>query len=248
MNNLPTKLSKDAILEVNFEIRFEPKSNIISEFALTKLAEPYVNEGFEAERLPISEFPPFVIERDINLQRQPQIRLSSKDSPFRVSIGRRVYNFSVVGEYCGWDTLSVELKKFVQFFFDCNLHRKIERLGLRYVNSLTAEGHFIYSMQDLNLELKVADELLEGPISLTFAKQLSDTVASNCRIVSSGFIQGDMSQDAVVIVDIDVSTPQEQGFEDVDEVLHWIEVAHEKEKLQFFSILPDNIVEKLRVS
>jgi uncharacterized protein (TIGR04255 family) len=243
---IPEILSRDAILEVNFEIRFEPSQNSMPEIILGRLSEPYLQKGFSVERLPIGEIPQAVRDRDASLQYQPLVRLHSKDSQFRVSVGNRSYNFAVVRKYCGWKELIKELRRFIQHFFQSNIHTEIQRLGLRYQNALTSPDHCIESLFDLNVELAIAGEEVSTPVSITYTKQHTSTLKSICRIVSSEYVQGDVPKGTSALIDIDMFSDA-FGTGSEETVLEWAEVAHQHEKLQFFSILPTSVIQKLEI-
>jgi hypothetical protein len=67
------------------------------------------------------------------------------------------------------------------------------------------------------------------------------------RIATTDFVQGAaLPPDTAAYIDVDVYTKEGYSCAAPDDVIAWIEVAHVREKLAFFGLLPANIVEQIR--
>lgn len=66
------------------------------------------------------------------------------------------------------------------------------------------------------------------------------------RISSVDLAQGNISEHATVIVDIDVYTFQGYSAKDANSVKNWVVQAHDNEKVIFFKVLGKAATERLK--
>ena len=76
-DGLPNKLKHDAILEANFEIRFDADPSSVAEIFLGRVADAGEWRGFTQRRLPMADIPAPVRRADPSLRFQPPEILSS---------------------------------------------------------------------------------------------------------------------------------------------------------------------------
>jgi uncharacterized protein (TIGR04255 family) len=117
---------------------------------------------------------------------------------------------------------------------------------LRYTNALTPQVHGIRSVSDLDLDITIAQERVLGSVNLNFTTDLSNNTQCTVRVATKDFVEGALPEDTTIIIDVDVFT--KDGFKPkaIADVLSWIEFAHEKEKIEFFHLLPDKVIDALK--
>jgi uncharacterized protein (TIGR04255 family) len=245
MPRIPERLKEDAVIEAVLEIRFD-STEAIPEITVGRLADRLEWKNFRRHRLPISELPEQIRLSDPNLRVQPIIELVAPDGIRTVKIGTNVLSFHNTKRYLGWDAaLKNELNSTVEFLFSKVDGIKVRRIGLRYINGLTEEKHFVKSAaSDLNIGITLKDKPLTGPFNLNFIVDNGKLVTVT-RIATKGMVQGDIPVNLSAYIDIDTST--QDGFisENKDEVNQIIEDAHTVLKTAFFDLLPEKVIKRL---
>ncbi len=242
MTDLPKKLKVDSITEAVFEIRFEREDP--PEIALGKLLGAW--SEFKASRLPLNDVPAQLREQDLNLKFQPVYQLASPDGLHSIAVGPNVVVLSVTSPYPGWDdAFSGMIKTSVDNLYNFCNPVNVSRLGLRYLNAMNEEDHKIRSPFDLNLELKINGEIPSPEININFLKSFGTNTEVLVRIATPSFIKT-LPKGANTYIDVDVRTLGELETMDAKQVLVWAEDAHQIEKTEYFSLIPSEIIEKLK--
>jgi uncharacterized protein (TIGR04255 family) len=240
--SIPKRLKHDAIVEAVVEIRFSTAT--IPEILFGRLADYEPWQNFKQQRLPVYEVPPPWRQADPNLRFLPIFELSGDHRSVR--IGPHVISYHRSAPYVGWEQFRSELDETIRGLFDTAKGLVIRRLGLRYLNALNPDFHFIKSVSDLDLEIKVANESIPGNVNLNFNIDMPGDTACTVRIATKEFVQGILPLNTSVYVDVDVFT--KEGFETEEQqvVRDWMTTAHESEKKQFFGLLTDRTIERLK--
>lgn len=243
MPDLPKKLTHDSIVEAVFEIQFEHSE--VGELLVGKIAADPIWAEYQTQRLPIADFPAQLRDQEASFRYQPISQLNRKEPGEIVKIGHRVISLHVLAPYPGWTKFSERLAGMVSSLFRATSSVRINRLGLRYINALTAV-HGMKSIWDLNFDLLVAGERPIEAVLTAFKITADDSHAGQVSIASPSYVQGSTVPDAVAFVDIDIFTPSAPGSMDADAVSDWLHSAHEIEKSAFFSLWRDEILTPLR--
>ena len=247
-SDLPTRLKDDSIIEVVCEIRFD--SNELEEAIVGRIVD-WAEQHYPqvtTTRGGAAQLPAPMREADVNLRYQYLLNIDAPleaGSTRKIRIGPHVFSFIVVGRYCGWTELSRDLQTAVDIFLDRVRPTSVVRAGLRYTNALTAEKHFVTGLDSLDVDLRVCNEPVHDAVNLNFRRQVDSNHAALVRIATPGFLQGQPPPDTTVVVDIDVSTVDAQMAPDAEMLKRWIEQAHTYEKIEFFSLLPEDLVKRL---
>jgi uncharacterized protein (TIGR04255 family) len=243
---LPTKLKNDAILEALLELRFE--SSTFPEVFLGRLVDHKYWKQFKQRRLPAYEIPAQMRQMEATLQHAPIIELFGADSKAALRIGPSVISYHRTSPYIGWQKFKPELLQVAESLFQTAENLRVNRMGLRYLNSLTGERHYIGSIADLDLRLRIADEDITKSTNINFITSSGDNSSCTVRIATKEFVQGSIPQDTSVFIDVDVFT--NDGFVTSDQlaVQKWIEFAHAYEKTEFFRLFTQEILDKLKES
>jgi uncharacterized protein (TIGR04255 family) len=242
---IPTKLKNDAIVEVAFEIRFT--TSTIPEVLFGRISEfgPWVD--FSQSSLPISQIPLTVRQADPNLRFQPIFAMINEGDKRAVRVGSNTIAYTRGMPYVGWERLKLELRQVIDALFEKAQKLRVERLGLRYLNALRRDLHGIQSITDLDLSLEIENERISDHVNINLTFDPAGDTTCTVRIATPEFVQGLVPPGTSVYVDVDVFT-NEEGFVTTDRnfVESWIERAHQREKEQFFRLLPPSTIESLR--
>jgi uncharacterized protein (TIGR04255 family) len=122
----------------------------------------------------------------------------------------------------------------------------VRRIGLRYINALTPKLHGIHSIRDLDIDMKIAGENIQGNVNLNFTTELSNNSKSMVRIATPEFVGGVIPENTTIVIDVDVFTKEGFKTKAIGDVESWIVFAHHKEKEEFFHLLPENIIQSLK--
>lgn len=238
---IPSKLSKDPIVEAIFEIRFQSEvkaiSNLLPAFLYTEL-----KKDFEApERLPIAEFPEDLIALDPNLKYQPRLRM--RGARFTMLIGDSSIVLSCPRPYVGWNEYKKMLISLLSIIKETNLISVVDRFSFKYVNVLEAD-----KVDEQFSLIKFTSKI--GPYDLT--KHLSSTkseireegLINIIEIKSNAMVTLPNSKETMkgLLLNVDTINDNPGKFWDISEQL--IETAHTMEKKMFFCFLPDEVIKK----
>jgi uncharacterized protein (TIGR04255 family) len=155
-SDLPSKLGREPLIDVVFEIRFEasvPASSVFPGILFSQL------EGDKRiERLPIAEFPAALRDADPNLKFAPIGRLVWGD--FVLPYGDQSVAIGCKIPYVGWSKFKDAILKVIGLLAPSGVMRKITRLGLKYVD-LIERPDLASQIQAVNLKLSLADHYLQ---------------------------------------------------------------------------------------
>lgn len=243
--NLPDKLNSDAIVEAILEIRFEGIA--IPEIFYGRMADKEPWKHYTQRRLPGYEIPPQARMMDPSFRYTPVIELIGPDGTSALRIGPYAISYHRTPPYVGWQLFRPELEQVVDSLFSTAPAKLliVERLGLRYLNSLTQEAHGINSIADLDIKLTDSDGDISTKVNINFST--SDVTDTSCtvRIATREFIQGNIPPNTTVFVDVDVFSNEGFKTSDIDRVKSWVNEAHEYEKNEFFHLLTQSTITKL---
>jgi len=242
---IPTKLKHDAIIEAIFEMRFDTGTKVPEVF-FGRIIEYAAWKGFDQRQMPAHEIPSLLRERDQNLRYLPIFELVDATNHRTVRIGAQVLSFHQMVPYVGWERFKPRLVESVDELFDMADAPVVRRLGLRYINALRPDPHGIGAMSDLDLCLTVANQVVYEHMNVNFTRELTEDMLVTIRVATADLIQGSLPMDTSVLVDVDMSTKNSFSASDRSQVTKWIDSAHSNEKEQFFRLLTDKSIDRLR--
>lgn len=242
----PKKLRTDAIIEAVCQLHFS--SPDLPEIIIGRLSDIGSSSDFSIKRLAAANVPFDLRCSDVNFQFQPIMELSHKSNARLIRFSERVISYHIVGadNYIGWEAFRVELLKTFRNLFDKISIKDVFSISLRYINAVVDKKHHISDIHDLNFEAIVKDEKLSCPINLNFIVQNSQAHLTTTRIAHRDFVQGTLPEATTAIIDVEVNTPSSRfKVNSLDDVINWIDEAHEFEKEAFFKLIPDTVIDKL---
>lgn len=243
IKTVPEKLKQDAIVEALLEIRFD--SQTIPEILLGRLADHSAWNNFHQRRLPISEIPAVVRQSDRNLRYSPWLELADLERNRKVRIGEHVLSYHQLAPYPGWQVFRGQLFETIDGLFSKAGKANIRRLGLRYINGLKPAVHRVDGILDLNMTVSVAGQSIPESSNVNFTTNVHDDTDCTVRIAAADFVTGSLPEGTAVVIDVDVFTKPSARIKSAEDAKAWLEVAHTREKEQFFRLLKPNTVQEL---
>lgn len=237
---LPNRLKDDCITEALLEVRFSVDE--LDEITIGKLSSFQPWSAFKKSRLPAAHIPQPIRTMDPALQHQATVELIAPDQSRRVRIGASVISYHCVGRYAGWQGFQPELNDMIDHFYTAISGVVAGRLGLRYVNVLTARRHSVNSFDATALRVTVGDAAIGGQLNVNFQQRPSDDHVVMTRMATPQFVVGLADPEAALVVDVDVYTPDAFACRDARAAQNWVDRAHSLEKESFFRLFPDALV------
>jgi uncharacterized protein (TIGR04255 family) len=239
MVRIPRELKNDPIVEALYEVRFT--SDEITEVVLGKLASNW--KEFKTTRLPLAEVPSPLREQDPNLAHQPLWQLQATDGSRLIKFGPRVFSYHALQTYPGWSKFEPELNQAADVLFENLGTATVNRYGFRYLNVMTKD-HLVSSVAQLNFSIQLAGKAITYPLNLNYQQVHSPQHTSVVRVASKEFVQNPSAELAAVI-DVDIFTPPDFTSADRDGAGQWVRDAHDFLKEDFFTLLPEPLIDSL---
>jgi uncharacterized protein (TIGR04255 family) len=234
---LPVKISPCPLVETITEIRLEPAVPAQAVFGLVYKA---LQKSFpHVVTLPQAALSETVIEQNPAVKYQPHYRLDSEDfslmiGPWSVAVGTR-------GEYPGWATVFPKFAETLSKALATGVAQKVERFGLRFINFFEGDVfpnlHLSFSFLGAPLQgretfFKTVLDLGEVKAALQIGKDLA--LQAPFRKIEFG---------SIIDIDCFVPSPPASDFLDA-EVSRFLQVAHQREKETFFSLLKEEFLQQ----
>ncbi len=185
-------------------------------------------------------------EADANFRFAPVFELTGTAVQRAVRIGPHVMSYHTLAPYPGWDAFKPEMDAAIDQLYAKAPDITVTRISLRYLNALTAEHHGIASPADLDVEVRVSEDRVSEKINLNFHSAIARDLQSAVRIATPEFLQGPIPGGCTVFVDIEISTPEGFAGATPAEVKAWAALAHDAEKAEFFHLLTQATIDRLR--
>ena len=239
----PSRIEPDAVLEALVEFRFE--SSDLPEVVVGRLIDSSWWADYQQTRLPVADIPQTFRDSDPNLRYQATLELRRQDGLRAVKIGGRVVSFHVTTHYPGWAIFGAEVKSYLAGVQEKIRAMSFNKISLRYINAFNSIAHSVSSLDDTNFHFALGNEKINKSINVNYVKS-EDRFKVTSRITTADLVLGALPPDAAVLFDIEISTNEKYAADDKESAWAWIEEAHAREKLEFFSILPQSKIRKLQ--
>ena len=242
---LPERIDPDAIIEALVEFRFEHPE--LPEAIVGRLLDAPLWADYSQIRLPTADIPQPIRESNANLRYLPIIELRNKDNTRSVKIGGHVFSYHFLPQYPGWTTCLQELEAVLKTIIEKLKSADFSRLGFRYINVLRPDEHHVSGLADTKITVTVSNERLTKAVNLNYRRTFESNHTVTVKVSTPEFVAGQVRPGYSLLCDIDVATKDDVSLNGFDAVWAWIKTAHELEKDEFFTILPDAITEQLSV-
>ncbi|MBK9441316.1 MAG: TIGR04255 family protein [Comamonadaceae bacterium] len=236
---LPSKLAKEPLIDVIFEIRFSssfPGSAVLPGLLLSKLKEV---SNFEA--MPIAQLPQQMREMDPNLQFSPLSRLTW--GRFAILVGDRSVGVGCVMPYPGWADFKGAIEQVMNVVLSDALIKSIERYSIKYVDFFETNEDAASALSQFNIDLRVGMHAVKAENSVIrveiprapFLHAVQMMTHANLQLASGAMRSG-------AILDVDTLTsasiPEVQSF--ITDLPRLLDEIHLANKQMFFECLSES--------
>jgi uncharacterized protein (TIGR04255 family) len=242
MAKSPIKLKKDGIVEALFEVRFATPA--IPEMVVGQLVGDIAAMApqMALERTPLADLPAPMRRADPNLAYQATLQLRSADGLRIGRVGDNVVSWHMLAPYAGWAVFRPEIEQLVERVKRSINDLSIVRAGFRYLNFLNATDHLVGGIKDLTLDVTIKGKVIDYPINVNYHRDFRDHRITT-KIATPEFIQP-RPPDVSLYIDVDVHT-EDRPSPHVDELLPWVDRAHDLLKDEFFTLIKPEILKEL---
>lgn len=150
-SKLPSKLAKEPLIDVVFEMRFSsqiPLSPVLPGLLFSKLS----GVG-NIESLPISQLPQQMREMDPTLHFSPLSRITW--GKFAILIGDRSVGVGCSIPYPGWVEFKCAIEKVFNEVLAAGLIKTIDRYSIKYVDFFETGDDFALALSQFNIGLRI---------------------------------------------------------------------------------------------
>jgi len=238
MAKVPTKLSKDLIIEAGFGLRISTEMPAEVVFGNVYQSVAKVFSGIRTTHLPMLHVPEFVRKADPNLEYQPHWKLDI--GAHSIWVGPRVISFSILAPYIGWNQWYGFITGLLPGF-DLQL-QDMDRIWLRYVNFIENN---LCEIANINISIGL-DTLSCQPVNIQTELKEDDTITI-LRLANNAVVQLPQEQDrkgSVIEIEVgkDIQFCEKFLKHQLGDTLNEL---HRLGKERFFGLLQDGFLESL---
>lgn len=168
MNQVPVSLKKEPLIEVVWQVQFEPKEGLSVGDLLPGLLYSELKEShpkLQLHRLHTADIPAHISQVDPNLRFSAKYRIEEDDSPFLFQVGERIITLNCRKPYTGWASFKNMLLKLIDIIEKSDLVPTPIQHSLRHINLLTLNP--APNLDALQVNLSIGDLHLENlPLQL----------------------------------------------------------------------------------
>lgn len=243
MSKLPSKLLKEPLIDVAFEMRFKSDlqaSSIVPGLLMATLGER--TKGAGVERMQGAEIPQQLRASDPNLRYLPLVKINIDNYTVMAS------DYSVVIScpmpYVGWTAYKSFIKEIVGLLAKTTVIGEFERHSLKYVD-LIEESSLASQLKAVNFQLTIGGYEVKKELTQVRVEIPESDHIKVLQIVAGTEMVNNPNRSGIV-VDVDVIRPinlsVSQYVAELDELL---EETHKINKRAFFSCLTPETLESL---
>lgn len=241
-DRVPTRLIKEPLLEAVWEIRFSGAKRSVADLLPGVLFKAFPEKYTNIVKLPASEIPAVIVERDLNLKYVPKIRLESGNQA--IQIGEHVVSLNCWRPYSGWARFSEDIRSLVKTVLETGLIGEIERFSLKYVDLIELAP--TADLRCLNIELRFGEmDIVGRPVQMRTEIDEGDHIHI-IQVVSpaEAGLPGETERKKGLLVDIDtIKTFTGKGT--WDELDRCLDDVHLSCKRMFFRLLTQDTLQRL---
>lgn len=240
-SSLPTRLGKEPLLDVLFEIRFKsklPVSSILPGIIFSKFPQS------KMEQLPQSHLPQIVRQQTPELRYAPLVRVLGDEYAYLV--GDNSFSISSLIPYRGWQHFKNKILESVDLLASTSLIDVVERFSLKYIDLIEISTR--PRSEILNASLQIGGKhFSDSNYQVQTELHRRDMIAL-IQIISSAKVQAPGTPDREGII-VDIDTIFQADEKNLDTLLpdfaSKIDTIHSFNKEVFFSVLSPKALELL---
>lgn len=156
MNPIPARLKKDPLIEVIWQVQFEPKEGLPVGDLLPGILYSALkadHPDLQLHRLPTADIPVPVAQMDPNLRFSAKYRMEEPGSPFLFQVGDRIVTMNCRKPYAGWSSFKERVLKLLGIIEQSDLVPTPMRHSLRYINLLALDPAPNLKALQVNLQI-----------------------------------------------------------------------------------------------
>ncbi len=232
---IPVKIDPCPIIDANIGIVFEP--NIVYSAVFGIIFKALQHKYPTVNPLPILQIPEQIRHQDPNFINQPHYKINNET--FGALIGPKVISISSPTEYVGWEIFLREIADVFEKIREVDVIKKVERLGLRYINFFDFD-----IFQKISLGVNLCNEPLKSNNTFIRTELKSNEFTSVLQITNKTSLGVQNKILSGSVIDIDTSTTENlDGF--LTSYSDLLLKGHEEEKKLFFGLLNPDFLETL---
>ena len=238
---MPEKLGKSPLVEVVFEIRFEPTIPAAGDILPGLLYSQMKDEFPEVKALPNASVPREFREKTPDLKYMASHRLIGESKSVRIG-DRVVYLTSL--QYPGWTRFLEMVESLLEAVKGTGLTKQIERFSFKYVNLIEPSGD-AKQLPLLNLRVEVIGNV-PTERGFHFRSEYDEGKHTTILTISPGATAKMAGGKTVSGMIIEVDTIRfEPGSGFLTDRVSLLEEAHSIAKRTFFSLLTKDALERM---
>lgn len=156
---LPTKLGKEPLIDVLFEVRFTSK--VPAEAVLPGLLFSQLKDVGRIEPLPVAQLPAPVRAADPQLTFAPLSRITWKQQ-FVILVGERSLVVGCKMPYPGWPAFKAAILEVLGVLRGAEILTKVHRHSLKYIDLLEVDGDDAEALKRLNVAVRIGSHTVES--------------------------------------------------------------------------------------
>jgi len=232
---LPTKLAKEPLIAVLFEVRFSakyPASTLLPGVFYDQFPSPPV-----FERLPIAQLPANIVDLTPELRYAPSISMLMDGYAYQ--IGDRSILVSCEMPYKGWTSFRKAIDRAIGILRDSKIVDRVERFSLKYVDLLEIES-LTEQHQAAKLKIELFGEVLHNEIfHLRVEKKIKSILHVIQVAAGASVANADGTKRAGLILETDsiILVEESELVKFWDSFDQSLEVLHHENKTMFINSL-----------
>jgi len=231
--SLPVQLTKNPLVSVVFEIRFDstvPMSSVLPGLLYTKLGCTTIN------KTPHADIPEIVRQQNDQFAYVPVITMDWGE--YQVNIGDKVLMLACSMPYLGWEAFSMKIHELISHFSASGFPVRVERFSLKYVDLFEYQN--INEIKPLlNFNVLIGGEGVDLEyVQLRSEKRIENTVTIMQFIGQAEAHMGDGTSKFGLLIDIDCIKPIDNIPLEKFNIFHdELDSLHLKTKKEFFNFI-----------
>lgn len=231
--SLPVQLTKNPLVSVVFEIRFDstvPMSSVLPGLLFTKLNCTTIN------KTPHADIPEIVRKQNDQFAYVPVITMDW--GKYQVNIGDKVLMLACSMPYLGWEAFSAKIQELISHFAASNFPIRVERFSLKYVDLIEYQTvNEIKPLLNFNVFIGGEDVDLEY-VQLRSEKRTEDIVTIMQFLGQAEAHMGNEMPKFGLLIDIDCIKPVDNvPLEKFNNFTDELDALHLKTKKAFFNFI-----------
>lgn len=251
MTEMPKKLKREPLLEVIWQIKFEPiperpGGDILPGILYSKLVEKR-HPNLQFHRLPMADLPFPLASSEPNLRFVVKYRMEEPDNPFLFQVGDRVITLNCRKPYSGWERFREEANFLIDIIEKSGLIPMPKTHSLRYINIFEQsilEESVDLSFLNFSLDVGTWSNIKKFPLQMRL--ELPDNLFTHILQIAMPTTVSLPNNETAEGVILDLETFITEVPSDWNKIEEELEQLHEQAKKLFFQkVLREEVIQKM---